>query len=296
MVERIILHAGTPKTGTTSLQIVLDQYREVLAQRGLLYPRAMVAPGAAANRSYNVKPKHQWLVDDLMADNPARFADDIASVLGQMPSNINTLVLSTEGLFNHWWDFTINGRAALSDLARAHRMEIWVWFRNPIDFFVSHYIQMLRNPRTSVACHGRDWSPDEMLNDPWFAQRLEYMSFVDEARAVVGTDAVRVFAYKGTTVSDFIGACGLSDLGLPELQENPSFGEVGVAMLRLINHCSISADQKIAAAELVGQIDMAIGAASRPLALTEVTRARIMSMCGPSLERLRREIGIDLVA
>jgi len=112
MVERIILHAGTPKTGTTSLQIVLDQYREVLAQRGLLYPRAMVAPGAAANRSYNVKPKHQWLVDDLMADNPARFADDIASVLGQMPSNINTLVLSTEGLFNHWWDFTINGRAA----------------------------------------------------------------------------------------------------------------------------------------------------------------------------------------
>ena len=36
--RRVILHVGTPKTGTSHLQDVLFRNREMLAKRGILYP------------------------------------------------------------------------------------------------------------------------------------------------------------------------------------------------------------------------------------------------------------------
>lgn len=292
---RIILHAGTPKTGTTSLQIAFDEHRSVLRARGLLYPDAIATRYAAANRHYNAKPKHQWLVDDLQAHDAGDFAKNIARALGQASANTETVVLSTEGLFTHWWDFSPAGRAALSELARTYNVEIWVWFRDPVEFFVSFYIQMLRNPRSKVACHGQDWSPEEMLEDFWFAKHLDYMDFVDQARSVLGAgDAVRVFRYRRTTTADFLSAVGLVDFALPELQENRSFGGFGVEAVRLLNRYDLPADRKDLSVELIAQIDGQMGPTTPAFELAPLTRASVIARAKPSLGRLRDEFGMDL--
>jgi len=50
--RRLILHAGTPKTGTSSLQLHLGSNRELLAEKGIYYPPP----------SETRMPKHQQLV------------------------------------------------------------------------------------------------------------------------------------------------------------------------------------------------------------------------------------------
>src|ERR1017187_7782343 len=55
LVERIILHAGTPKTGTTSLQIALERHRAQIACHGLLYPTTMATAYSTSDGRGGVK-------------------------------------------------------------------------------------------------------------------------------------------------------------------------------------------------------------------------------------------------
>lgn len=48
---KLILHVGTPKTGTTSVQSYLDKKQRKLRSKGILYPNRFHNPDA---------PKHQW--------------------------------------------------------------------------------------------------------------------------------------------------------------------------------------------------------------------------------------------
>jgi hypothetical protein len=250
MIDRVILHAGTPKTGTTSLQIALANYRDSFAAHGVVYPSTDVSIGP---------PKHQWLVNDLLAAESFGFQKRMRKVVKEAPASAHSVVLSTEGLFNHWWDFSPAGRAALGDFALLHNLQIWIWFRHPVEFVVSYYVQARKNPRSWVSCYGQDWSLEEMLDDPWFAKHLDYMGFVDGVRTIVGSKAVRAFAYRGSTVADFMQAIDLPELNVSEPRENITLGDTPSSFY----------------------------AAAR-------TRARIMEMCGVSLERLKREFDLDL--
>jgi hypothetical protein len=63
---RIILHGGTPKTGTTSRKLFLDANHATLLDRGVLDPRAGVTPPP--------KPKHQWMISALMSQDASQRA------------------------------------------------------------------------------------------------------------------------------------------------------------------------------------------------------------------------------
>lgn len=49
---KLILHAGTPKSGTTSLQFFMAKNRKELKEKGILYPDHFLKNVYA--------PKHQW--------------------------------------------------------------------------------------------------------------------------------------------------------------------------------------------------------------------------------------------
>ena len=291
MVERIILHAGTPKTGTTSLQIVLERHRDELASRGLFYPKTMATRYAGGE---GIKPKHQWLVDDLTAVDAGVLRRHVDAALAEAPACAQTIVFSTEGLFNHWWDFSQAGRTELSVLAREYVVELWVWFRAPIGFFVSLYIQALKNPHAPIACYGQDWSPEEMLDDPWFARHLNYMRFVEEVTETLGEGAVRPYAYRGTTVADFFAAAGLPDFTAPEPKEHATLGKFGVEVLRLLNRLTSSSEAKMECVNLINRLDAELGASWRPFQLKAPVSARILSLSAPSVEWLKRKYAVDL--
>ena len=56
---RLIVHAGTSKTGTSTLQFYLNRNRAALLQAGILYP----LEGTQELRA----PKHQWMVSPPMS-------------------------------------------------------------------------------------------------------------------------------------------------------------------------------------------------------------------------------------
>jgi hypothetical protein len=296
VIERIILHAGTPKTGTTSLQRALHGFREALGARGVFIPPTTVQQYPTPDGRLEAKPKHQWMVGALTAPTAEPFLVGARRALEAAQENAHTAILSTEGLYHHWWDFSDGGKAGLAEIAKRHRVELWVWFRSPLEFFKSSYVQMLKNPLGKVSCYGKDLSPAELLADPWFARRLDYAGFVREASEVLGRDAVRPFAWRNCTVRDFLSALGHGDLAAEEPREHPTLGTVGVAMLRLVNARVLANPVKAEAVRLISQIDAALGDASPEFDLDAESRARVVALSCPGLAWLRQEWDLDLTS
>jgi len=293
-IDKIILHAGTPKTGTTSLQMTLEEHRSILNKRGVFYPATHAVAVESATHFGETKPKHQWLVEALLAEDTSLFWMKLEDAINQASPFAPIIVLSTEGLFHHWWDFPNSGRAALADLVHAFHVELWVWLREPVAFFTSSYIQMLKNPPGLVHCYGRDWPPERLLDDPWFAKRLDYVGFLDDVKKLFGSERVRAFKYTGSTVHDFLQALGLAELGLPERHDHATLGTVGVELLRLLNRQTLSMKEKAAAVDAITQIDKALGPQSARFQLNPDVRAQVRALCAPGLRRLRDEYGIGL--
>lgn len=294
MIERIVLHAGTPKTGTTSLQIALSTQRQILSRRGIFVPPTVEQEYPTPDGRMGVKPKHQFLVTAMMASDGQVLRVGLEDALRTAPPDAHTAVLSTEGLYHHWWDFTDAAKDSLRALTRTYRVEVWTWFRPPVEFFVSNYIQMLKNPITRVACYGRDWSPDRMLDDPWFAQRLDYAGFARDVSALLGPDALHLFSWRGRTVDDFFSHLGHPALGQSELREHATLGTVGVQMLRLVNARVVPNPTKAKALRLINQLDATLGPASPPFDPGPGARQRVEDLTQVGLEWLHRHHGLEL--
>jgi len=286
MIRNLILHAGTPKTGTTSLQVYLDREREALLRRGIFYP-------TTDETADSTKPKHQWIVNALMASDSAYFRQKMHQVLDQAGSGPDTMILSTEGLFNHWWDFSPAGREALAGLTKEMAVQLWVWFREPVSFIRSNYVQMLRNPHMWVECYGRDISLEQMLDDPWFARHLDYIGFVRQAESVLGRGAVLPFAYRGDTIEAFLRALGLTGMPPGGLTEYRTLGELGAKLLRVLNRYELTVEQKKAAVARIGELDAIVGAQSQPLRITAAMARRIYDLAGESMRGLERDFGLS---
>lgn len=253
---RLVLHAGTPKTGTTALQLALFSAVGELAARGIWYPPAGVEP---------VQKKHQYLVDLLRAADADGLARAFDGIVAASPRGTHTIVLSTEGLFNHWWDFPPAAKSMLRRLGDAFALEIWVCFREPLAFALAQYAQLLRNPREFSPAYGLDVDLDGILDNAWFLQRLDYLGFVREAEALIGTGNVRVFRYGPDIVTRIFSALGAESPADLRAGIHPSYRSSGVDLIRVVNRYDLTAAEKHAAAALVLDLDRLIGAQAEPL-------------------------------
>jgi hypothetical protein len=283
---RIILHAGTPKTGSTALQSVLYRHREPLLDRGLLYPLGGITPLP--------EPKHQWMINSLMHD-PADFTARVESALAEARPDTHTMFLSSEGLFHHWWDFPAQGRAALQDLARRFPVSLWVVFREPVSFMRSYYVQMLKNPRGLGPLYGRDMALEEMLTVPSFCAHLDYARYIEEVEACLGAGTLRPFPYRAdATITDVLTALGIADLPFGATRENRTLGAPGVRLLRQINRSDMPTATKWEIVRLVEQIDTLMDGVNSPLAIDPRTVQRIRALAAPSLAFLAERYRLDL--
>jgi hypothetical protein len=60
---KLVIHVGTPKTGTTSLQTYLDKKQRKLRGKGILYPHNL------DKLQNTAAPKHQWFEKNLVTVN-----------------------------------------------------------------------------------------------------------------------------------------------------------------------------------------------------------------------------------
>ena len=237
---KLIIHAGTPKTGTTSLQAYLDKNQRKLRGKGILYPHNI------ETLQNSTAPKHQWFEKNLVTTHRGNFLENFKNIISQVKKDTHTIILSSEGIYNYWWDFPDESKDILYELSKRFDVEILVWFREPLAFIESYYKQCIRNPQIeNNPCYGKDLSFAEMLDIEWFSQHLNYQGFVTECQTLFGKNNVTVFEYKGDVVQEVIRKLGLeTPHDNPTPRQNKSLNSASIALLRTINRYAIKAKHK----------------------------------------------------
>jgi len=237
---KLIIHAGTPKTGTTSIQTYLDKKQRKLRGKGILYPHNL------EKIQNSTAPKHQWIEKNLVTTNFESFLENFKNIISQVKNDTHSIILSSEGIYNYWWDFPDESKEFLCELSKIFDIEVWVWFREPLVFIESYYKQCIRNPQVEGnPCYGKDLSFAEMLNIEWFSQHLNYQDFITECQTLFGKNNVSVFKYKGDVVQEVIQKLGLATPhDNPTPRQNKSLNSASIKLLRTINHYDIKAKDK----------------------------------------------------
>ena len=248
---KLILHSGTPKTGTTSLQFFMDNNRENLLEQGILY---------APKDKVSFAPKHQWIVSTLINNNFLLFLDELEKTLACINNDTHTIILSTEGIYNHWWDYSLEAKYFLQHLTHYFDVDIWVWFREPVSFSESLYRQYLKNPRVEgIFCYGRDLSLNDMIEDKWFIAHLDYVGFLQEAEALFGINNVYALPMKGDIIET---ACNVLNVRLDHrnvLRQNEKLDCTMIKVLRIFNRYEIPFQEKEKLVNSLYEIEMNFG-------------------------------------
>ncbi len=237
---KLIIHVGTPKTGTTSIQTYLDKKQLKLRKKGILYPhniKSLKNPTA---------PKHQWFEKNLVSTRLDHFLENFKNIMAQVNEDTHTIILSSEGIYNYWWNFSDESKDLLCELSKLFDVKVWVWFREPLAFIESYYKQCIRNPQLeNNPCYGKNLSFADMLDIEWFAQHLDYQGFVTECQALFGKNNILVFKYEGDVVQDVIKQLGLdTPHDNPTPRQNQSLNSASIALLRTINRYDLNAKDK----------------------------------------------------
>ena len=288
--RRLILHAGVPKTGTTALQWHLDSQRAGLAEGGVWYPPSSHQQGK--------EPKHQRLVSVLMGANEAAFVEYIEEVLRDMPASAHTVILATEGIYNHWRDYPPRAKSLLQHLACLFDFEMCVWFREPVAFATSLYAQYLNNANMpqGKGVYGRNIGFEEALQNDWFRGHLDFLGFYYEARNLFGQDRVTPFLYSGNTIETFLAHYASRQERAVRMAEgarwqNFALSATGVRLMRAINRwrCHLSRPQQEYVETWVRRIDGVIGRLSPAFRLTEQQAALVNRYAGRGWAVLQEE-------
>lgn len=235
---RAVLHIGTEKTGTTSLQQYLFANRFRLREMGICYPMA------AGGKNHTKLPVHALSddkTDSLRMLHHVRTPGDLANFRGQLRRDLaaeceaaETLLLSNEHCSSRL--LSTDEVARLKDLLDrlSTDIQVVIYLRRQDDFLMSTY-------STAVRC-GAVERPS--LPDPDEARdRYDYRHLLDRWASVFGERAITVRIYDGrrlvggNIVSDF---CHVVGLGLSEEFANPgeanaSLGATQIEFLRQLN-------------------------------------------------------------
>jgi hypothetical protein len=285
--KTLIFHAGTPKTGTTSLQFFMDRERESLRRQGVLYPEV---------HDVSFAPKHQWIVRNLLTGDIDGFGNNLLDALQDVDDSIHTIFLSTEGIFNHWWDFPEESKALLASLTGMFDVQVWVWFRGTLSFAESFYRQNIKNPQLKmVECYGRDMTVGQMLDDTWFTNHLDYTGFLYECEALFGKNGVVAFAYGNDIIPTACEKLGVTVNGETVFpRENIGHTAPAIEILRVINRYPLNVDEKKDVLSYVDKLNGVLARYSEERVADADVKERVESLSSLVLSDLKYEYGIDL--
>jgi hypothetical protein len=281
---KLILHAGTPKTATTSLQFLLANNQALLKQHCYLYP---------SNYSQQGEPKHQWLINALINNNVELLISQFSAIYAQSDASIHSIILSTEGIYNHWFDFSPEAKAYLSVINEYMQLKLWIFFREPIAFITSLYCQYLKNPRLkNIACYGQDLSFNDLLSDNWFIGHLDYIGFVYEIEALLNKDAIKIFRYQDNIIELF---CAELAIALPvEIKRNVNLSSCSIELVRVINKLALTESDKANIVVYLNEMDTILTRYSAKFELDTVDKQGIIELTALGLTILNSQYLIDL--
>lgn len=207
--QRVILHVGLHKTGTTSIQNALFEQREVLLQNGILYPNSGLELKAPAVGRRHLHLKLSVATEGAESLALARLAEEVRA------SACHSAVVSHEALFAP----DVSPGDVLLGLKGFH-VEVVVYLRNPVDYLESKYREWVRNVEFSG-----EISRFLRKESDW----LDISKRVSDWRDAVGAERLHIHSFdhlepQTNLAVHMLGSVGLEiNLSPPNLT-NPSLG------------------------------------------------------------------------
>ena len=274
---KLIIHVGTPKTGSTSLQAYLGKKQHKLRGKGILYPHNL------EKISNPTAPKHQWFEKNLVTTHIRYLLENFKNIASQIKHDTHTIILSSEGIYNYWWDFPDQSKQVLSQLSSFFDTQVWVWFRDPLEFIESYSKQCVRNPRVEGnPCYGQDLSFSQMLDIEWFSRHLNYQGFVNDCQEVFGVNNVSAFEYQHDVVQQAIQKLGLATpYDNPTARLNDSLHSTSIELLRVLNQHNLQAKDKGSVMPHLRKIDEVLRRYDGEAIIDGESRDKVMKICKP---------------
>ena len=234
----VVLHIGSDKTGTTSIQQLLRRNRSALLDRGVLYPRS---PGRVRHAGLGLYARpddvllesRDWLRGEL--PEPTVFRRRLRRRLLRevTESGAPQVVLSDEALYRMAPDSI--GRVGGLVTGLGGRVRLVVYLRRQDDHLVSRYQQAVK---VGEVLPLDVWALRDFSNMYDFADRLrKWQVTLEPAELVVRTFERERFS-GGSLEQDFLDAAGLdvrvADLRSVEIR-NESLGVEAIEVLRILN-------------------------------------------------------------
>ena len=235
-IERLILHVGFPKVGSSSLQASLERSRTQLLQKSSWFPISGFERGSGtrANRIAG----HARLAEQLLAGNKNALDSihDELEILGH-PRNV---ILSVENLLSlRWYNSKRGITKVISQVVSAMNpiaTEIIVFQRNQIEWLDSYYREILGN-------HNNNFSqiPSDFYNDLQTSGLLDIDALSDKLQQIQGVQNVHICdaSLNGFNLFDtfesLTGLDGVLNRDLPPQNSTVSWDSAMVSLLLKTN-------------------------------------------------------------
>lgn len=207
---RLVVHLGTTKTGTTSIQHMLDENRPSLLRRGIWFPEVGLV--WQKDRAYKTAGHARFAAAAKHGD-PSLKRHLLAGVnLSQ--SRIHTIVISSEAYFLN------RTSIALVDYFSDFQLEMIVYFRRQDDWANSQYAEFV----AGGAVNRVQVPIDEWLETLQTRERLDYLGLLDHWAQRLPLDNIHVRIFEperlvgGDALTDFLKTLSLEALDLPRPQ------------------------------------------------------------------------------
>jgi len=242
--KRCVLHIGTEKTGTSSIQRFLTKNRQLFLQDGVLYPSITGEDGGSQWDFVVCAHNEPWKTDVgkflgiESEDDQDIYREDLRKKLAlEFSANpdADVLIISSEHMHSR-----LTNKKNIAQLKCfleewVEKFEVVMYIRRQDRVAVSHYSTKIKSGNTDLFVFPRPIKGDV----PYY---FNYELIYDNWSTVFGSQSIQVRLFsseewiQGNLVQDFCGACAISSEGkqIPEA-ENESLNSKGVDFLREIN-------------------------------------------------------------
>ncbi|MBO0844805.1 MAG: hypothetical protein J2P22_05250 [Nocardioides sp.] len=234
----LILHIGSGKTGTSSIQQFLKQNRSRLAQVGTLVPRA---PGRGRHHKIGLYIKPDEVLATRISwqamgySSPATFRENFRRRFSAeiRDSGLSRVLVSDEGLYASNEEAIVRLREFVGDIARHVRLVVYL--RRQDEHLCSSYQQ---NVKIGFVQRLDEWALRDLTGIYDYARRLSLFDRVLAPSELVVRRFERESFVRGSLFQDFLDAAGI-DVPAEDLKQVPNRNESldaeSVEFLRLLN-------------------------------------------------------------
>jgi hypothetical protein len=259
-----IVHIGTEKTGTTTIQELLARQRKELADLGFWYP---FSPGplnhtglaiySAPENMPGMDATVPWAVrNERFEEN--LFAQQLKDEIAGLPRSIHTVIFSNEHCHSRVIEYSQVKK--LADLLSRHfkTTKVLIYLRRQDEMACSAYSTQLRYGYVSFGAMPRMLRSADCFFEGYWPRYFDFEHLLDRYAAVFDKTSIMprlyewAFQENSNLVSDFLRVCGLpAGLNDNASRANRALSADGLAFLAMLNarisHPSTGQDAQLSA-------------------------------------------------